>query len=172
MSGFIILLDRSIRLGNLVTVDQNVSGTVAQITTRYTVLKMLNGTEVIIPNEYLVNNIVRNQSFTDTRVRIGVPIQVAYGTDLEEAMALMIDAAKQQPRVLADPEPGVQLVEFAASGINLELGFWMNDPEQGTGGVRSDINMAIWRAFRANAIEIPFPQCEVRLIGGAMPAAD
>ena len=86
-------------------------------------------------------------------------------------MALMIDAAKQQPRVLADPEPRMQLVEFAASGINLELGFWMNDPEQGTGGVRSDINMAIWRAFRANAIEIPFPQCEVRLIGGAVPSA-
>ena len=172
VSGFIILLDRSIRLGNLVTVDQNVSGTVAQITTRYTVLKMLNGTDVIIPNEYLVNNIVRNQSFTDTRVRIGVPIQVAYGTDLEKAMALMVEAAKAQPRVLADPEPGVQLVEFAASGINLEIGFWMNDPEQGTGGVRSDINLAIWRAFRANAIEIPFPQCEVRLIGGALPSIE
>ena len=142
VSGFIILLDRSIRLGNLVAVDATTTGTVSQITTRYTVLKMLTGTEVIIPNEYLVSNIVRNLSFSDTRVRVAVNVQVSYKTDLDQAMQLMIDAARQQERVLSDPEPAVMLTDFADSGINLELGFWIPDPEAGTGGVRSDINLA------------------------------
>ena len=165
VSGFIILLDRSIRLGNLVAVDATTTGTVSQITTRYTVLKMLTGTEVIIPNEYLVSNIVRNLSFSDTRVRVAVNVQVSYKTDLDQAMQLMIDAARQQERVLSDPEPAVMLTDFADSGINLDLGFWIPDPEAGTGGVRSDINLAIWKAFRENGIEIPYPQREVRVLG-------
>lgn len=165
VSGFIILLDRSIRLGNLVTIDDRTSGTVTQITTRYTVLRTLTGTEVIIPNEYLVNNIVRNQSFTDTRARVAVPIQVAYSTDLDKAMRLMVDAARQQPRVLIEPAPGVLLTDFADSGINLELGFWVADPEEGTGNVRSIINLAIWKSFGENGIEIPYPQREVRILG-------
>ena len=165
VSGFIILLDHSIRLGNLVAVDATTTGTVSQITTRYTVLKMLTGTEVIIPNEYLVSNIVRNLSFSDTRVRVAVNVQVSYKTDLDQAMQLMIDAARQQERVLSDPEPAVMLTDFADSGINLELGFWIPDPEAGTGGVRSDINLAIWKAFRENGIEIPYPQREVRVLG-------
>jgi small-conductance mechanosensitive channel len=168
VSGFIILLDRSIRLGNLVAVDDNkISGTVTQITTRYTVLRTLTGVEVIIPNEYLVNNIIRNLSFTDTRVRVVVTIQVAYSSDLEKAMALMVEAARGQQRVLADPEPGVMLTRFADSGIDLELGFWVADPETGTGGVRSDISLAICKSFRENGIEIPFPQREVRILGAA-----
>ena len=165
VSGFIILLDRSIRLGNLVAVDATTTGTVSQITTRYTVLKMLTGTEVIIPNEYLVSNIVRNLSFSDTRVRVAVNVQVSYKTDLDQAMQLMIDAARQQERVLSDPEPAVMLTDFADSGIKLELGFWIPDPEAGTGGVRSDINLAIWKAFRESGIEIPYPQREVRVLG-------
>ncbi|MEI7613335.1 MAG: mechanosensitive ion channel domain-containing protein [Betaproteobacteria bacterium] len=164
VSGFIILLDRSIRLGNLVAVDDKTTGTVTQITTRYTVLRTLTGTEVIIPNEYLVSNIVRNLSYTDTRIRVVLHVQVAYSTDLEQAMRLMVEAARQQPRVLADPEPAVMLTEFAESGLNLELGFWVSDPETGTGGVRSDIGLAIWKSFRENSIEIPYPQREVRLL--------
>jgi small-conductance mechanosensitive channel len=171
VSGFIILLDRSIRLGNLVTIDDKTSGTVTQITTRYTVLRTLTGTEVIIPNEFLVSNIVRNQSFTDTRARVAVPIQVAYSTDLDKAMRLMVEAARQQPRVLVEPAPGVLLTDFADSGINLELGFWVADPEEGTANVRSIINLAIWKSFRENGIEIPFPQREVRMIGEAPAAA-
>jgi hypothetical protein len=112
---------------------------------------------VIIPNEYLVSNIVRNESFTDSRVRVMVSVQVAYGTDLEQAMRLMNEAAQAQPRVLADPPPQVLLTAFADSGINLDLGFWIADPQEGTGGVRSAINMAIWRSFREHGIEIPFP---------------
>lgn len=170
VSGFIILLDRSIRLGNLVAVDTATSGTVSQITTRYTVLKTLTGTEVIIPNEYLVSNIVRNLSFSDTRVRVAVTVQVAYQTDLDRAMQIMVEAARRQERVLSDPEPAVLLTDFAESGINLELGFWVSDPEAGTGGVRSDINMAIWKAFRENGIEIPYPQREIRVVGAPTTA--
>ena len=166
VSGFIILLDRSIRLGNLVAVDDKTLGTVTQITTRYTVLRTLTGTEFIIPNEYLVGNIVRNLSFTDTRVRVGVGVQVAYGCDLEKAMALMVTAARQHPRVLNDPAPSALLTEFADSGVHLELGFWVSDPELGTGDVRSAISLAIWKSFRENGIDIPCPQREVRLVGG------
>ena len=169
VSGFIILLDRSIRIGNLVGLDATTSGIVTQITARYTVLRTLSGTEVIIPNEYLVSNIVRNESFTDSRLRVVVPVQVAYGTDLEQAMCLMVEAAQAQPRVLADPAPQALLALFADSGINLELGFWIGDPQEGTGGIRSAINLAIWRGFREQGIEIPFPQREVRLIGGSPP---
>ncbi len=169
VSGFIILLDRSIRIGNLVGLDATTSGIVTQITARYTVLRTLSGTEVIIPNEYLVSNIVRNESFTDSRLRVVVPVQVAYGSDLEQAMRLMVEAAQAQPRVLADPAPQALLALFADSGINLELGFWIGDPQEGTGGIRSAINLAIWRGFRAQGIEIPFPQREVRLIGGSPP---
>lgn len=165
VSGFIILLDRSIRIGNVVAVDASTSGIVTQITTRYTVLQTLTGVEVIIPNEYLVSNIIRNQSFSDTRLRLVAPVQVAYSTDLDQAICLMKEAALAQARVLADPAPSVQLAAFADNGINLELGFWIADPQEGTGNVRSDINLAIWRLFHEHDIEIPFPQREIRLIG-------
>jgi small-conductance mechanosensitive channel len=104
-------------------------------------------------------------------VRVVVSVQVAYGTDLEQAMRLMNAAAQAQARVLADPAPQVFLAAFAESGINLDLGFWIADPQEGTGGVRSAINMAIWRSFAENHIEIPFPQREVRLVGGTQSAA-
>ncbi len=164
VSGFIILLDRSIRLGNLVSLDDGTTGTVTSITTRYTVLRTLTGTEVIIPNEYLVSNMVRNLSFSDSRIRVATCVSVAYDTDVERAMAIMVDIALAHPRVLHDPAPGVLLTAFADSGINLELGFWIADPETGTGGVRSEINLEILRAFRRESVEIPFPQRDVRIV--------
>jgi small-conductance mechanosensitive channel len=91
---------------------------------------------------------------------------VSYDSDLERAMAIMAEAASAQPRVLADPPPLVLLRDFADSGINLELGFWVADPEQGVGVLRSDINLAIWREFKRAGISIPFPQREVRVIKG------
>ena len=164
VSGFIILLDRSIRLGNLVALDDKTTGTVTRITTRYTVLQTLTGTEVIIPNEYLVSNMVRNLSFSDSQVRVTTSVSVAYDTDIERAMELMTAVALQHPRVLKDREPGVQLTQFGDSGLNLELGFWIADPEAGTGNVRSEINLAVLRSFRENSIVIPFPQREVRVL--------
>jgi small-conductance mechanosensitive channel len=93
-------------------------------------------------------------------------VQVAYDSDLERAMAIMAEAARAQPRVLAEPPPLVLLRDFADSGINLELGFWVADPEQGVGVLRSDINLAIWREFNKTGISIPFPQREVRVVKG------
>ena len=170
VSGFIILLDRSIQLGNVITIDPATTGVVTEITTRYTVVRLLSGVEVIVPNEYLVANIVQNQSHSDSKVRLAVTVQVAYQADLPAVLALLETLAGAHPRVLADPPPRALVTAFADSGISLELGFWIEDPEEGTGSVRSEISVAIWQAFRERGIEIPYPQREVRLIGPA-PAA-
>ena len=163
VSGFIILLDRSIRIGNLITVGQD-RGLVTKITTRYTVIRNLSGVEAIIPNEMLVSSVVQNESYTDTNVRLSLPFQIAYASDLDRAMRVMVDAAKMQPRVLADPPPNAFLIAFADSGINLELGFWIADPQEGTLQLRSDLNLAIWHGFQQAGIVIPYPQREVRMV--------
>lgn len=163
VSGFIILLDRSIRMGNMITVDRY-SGQVMQITTRYTVLRALSGVEAIVPNEVLVSSVVQNETYTNPQVRQSVQVQVSYAADPERAMAILVEVARRHPRVLADPEPKAFLVRFADSGVDLELGFWIGDPQEGTLGVRSDLNLEIWRAFKAAGIEIPFPQRDVRII--------
>ena len=137
-----------------------------RITTRYTVVKNITGIEAIVPNELLVSSVVQNESYSDPRVRIALPVQVSYDSDLDRAMAIMAAAAAAQPRVLADPAPAVLLAAFADSGINLELGFWVADPQNGTGQLRSDINLAIWREFKQAGIFIPFPQREVRVVKG------
>lgn len=170
VSGFIILLDRSIRLGNIIQLDAQTSGTVTQITTRYTVLKNMVGQEFIVPNEALVANIVLNQTYSDTRVRVTTSVSVAYDADLDKVVALLEDIARAQPRVLQDPPPRALVTLFADSGINIDLGFWINDPDQGSGALRSDINMEIWRRFREQGIEIPYPQREVRVLGPAAVA--
>jgi len=163
VSGFIILLDRSIRLGNVISVG-NDRGEVTRITTRYTVLRNPGGIEALVPNELLISSVVQNESYSDRKVRFALPVQVSYASDLELAMRLMAAAAAAQPRVLAQPEPVVLLKEFAASGINLELGCWIADPESSQGDLRSAINLAIWRTFKQHGISIPFPQHEVRLL--------
>jgi small-conductance mechanosensitive channel len=163
VSGFIILLDRSIRIGNIVQIGVD-SGVVSQITTRYTVLRHPGGTEFIVPNEMLIGTVVQNQTYSDNRLRLSTAVGVAYDSDLELAMRLMVESAQRQPRVLADPAPRVLLTQFADSSINLELGFWVADPENGKMNVVSDINLAIWRAFREYGVQIPFPQREVRLL--------
>jgi len=165
ISGFIILLDRSVRIGDLVTVD-NKYGEVSQINTRYTLLKALDGTETIVPNETLITQTVVNHSLSKPNVRIGIPIQVAYGADLEQAESLMLDAARGQSRVILDePDylPKVFLREFADNGIQMELGVWIRDANEGQGNLRSEINWAIWRGFKAAGIEIPYPQRTLHL---------
>lgn len=162
VSGFILLLDRSIEPGRLIRVGSN-RGIVADIRTRYTVLRGLDGVDAIVPNEMIVGSVVESETFTNTRQRIAVQVGVAYASDVEKAMALMVQAAAAQPRVLADPGPTAFLVAFADSSINLEVGFWIEDPTAGTLLLRSDINLAILRSFREAGIEIPFPQREVTL---------
>jgi small-conductance mechanosensitive channel len=170
VSGFIVLLDRSIRLGDLITAD-NFYGVVKEMTTRYTVVKALDGREAIIPNETLITSTVLNHSYTDRRIRVPLQLQVAYGTEVEPVLRLCEEVARAHPRVLADPAPSAALAGFGDSGLDLELGFWIRDPEQGTLGVRSDIAVALLRVFRERGIEIPFPQREVRVLGGALRAA-
>jgi small-conductance mechanosensitive channel len=127
ISGFIILLDRSVRIGDLVTVDKQY-GEVSQINTRYTLLRSLDGTESIVPNEMLISQTVVNHSLSKPNVRISLPVQVAYDADLEQAEALMLEAAHDQRRVIFDdPDnlPRVLLKEFADNGILLELSVWI-----------------------------------------------
>lgn len=166
LSGFIILLDRSIRLGDLITADGQY-GEVTRITTRYVVVRSLTGVEAIIPNDTLVTTTVVNHSYTDKRVRIPVRVQVAYKTDVEAALRLLVEVAQRHPRVLKEPAPAAHVVNLAESGIDLELGAWIADAEQGTLGVRSDVSVALLAAFRAAGIEIPFPQRDVRLLEAA-----
>lgn len=165
VSGFIILLDRSIHPGDILTVDGRF-GKVTQLTTRYLVLLSNDGTEAIIPNETLVSSTVVNHSFTDRKIRLAIPVQVSYQSDLQLAMSLMKQAATNQARVLAEPEARVFLKSFGDNGIDLELGLWISDPEEGQLNLRSDINMEIWRSFKDAGIEIPYPQREVRILGG------
>lgn len=162
-AGFIILLDRSIRIGDMISVDKY-GGAVTQINTRYTVLKSLDGTEAIVPNEMLVNSPVSNLSFTTRENRLAVQLVVAYDSDLEAVKRLLLGAAAEHSRVLSEPAPAVLLRLFGADGFELELGFWISDPEQGSLNVRSDLNFAIWRTFQAAGISIPYPQREVRLL--------
>jgi small-conductance mechanosensitive channel len=165
LSGFIILLDRSIRLGDLISADGQ-HGQVTRITTRYVVVRSLSGVEAIIPNDTLVTTTVLNHSYTDRRVRLAVRVQVAYGTDLNRAFAIMLACARAHPRVQKDPEPTAQVLELAGSGVDLELGFWIQDPEAGSQGVRSDLSVALLEKFSAAGIEIPYPRHDVRLLQG------
>ncbi|MDP2247388.1 MAG: mechanosensitive ion channel [Nitrosomonadales bacterium] len=162
-SGFIILLDESIHIGDIITVDTHY-GVVSELRSRYLVLRKLDNTEVIIPNEILVANVMINHSMTDRKVRVQLAVQVSYQADLELAMQLMVEAAKTQDRVLHDPPPNALLKGFADSGIDLVMNVWITDPEQGTMSLQSEIYMDIWRAFKKNNVSIPYPQREVRIL--------
>jgi small-conductance mechanosensitive channel len=162
ISGFIILLDRSLHIGDVVSVD-NRKGEVTSLTTRYVVLKSDDGTESLIPNDTFITSAVVSQTYSNRRIRLILPFRVSYTSNVELALSVMLDAAQKRPQVLADPEPVVHLKEFVDSGINLELIIWVEDPEGGVLRLRSNLNLEIWAEFQKNGIEIPFPQCEVRL---------
>ncbi|TAM04782.1 MAG: mechanosensitive ion channel [Paraburkholderia sp.] len=166
VSGFIILIDRSLHLGDTIDVS-GLAGKVTQIRTRYTVVRGLDGVETLIPNEKLITDVVQNRSSYLTRGYVKAAVQVAYDTDLDFAMALLARAAQGVDRVLADPAPTPYLVSFGSDGIDLELGFWVADAATGTAGVRSAVNVNIWRLFGEHGISIPFAQREVRIIGAA-----
>lgn len=163
VSGFIILIDRSLRIGNLISVGAE-RGVVKEITTRYTVLRAANGIESIVPNEVLVSSVVQNETFSDTEVALPLTFQVAYDTDLDVAMGILVSVAGEQPRVLKQPEPRAFLAGFGDNGINLRLGCWIADPQEGTLAITSDINIEVWRRFKAAGIGIPYPQREIRML--------
>lgn len=167
ISGFTLLFEQSIRIGDMVTVD-NRFGEVKEIATRYTVIRGRDGTEYILPNESLITTPVINHTLADRENRVGIPVQVAYGSDLNTVREIMLAAARH-PRVLAAPEARVLLTGFGDNGINMELRIWMQDPEEGMGRLRSDINWAIWEGFQHAGVEIPFPQRVVHLAEGGTP---
>jgi small-conductance mechanosensitive channel len=165
VSGFIILLDRSIRLGDLISVGDR-SGIVTNITTRYTVVRSLDGTEAIVPNDTLTTTTVINHSYSDRRIRLALQLQLAYGTDLNAVFPLLEEIAARHPRVLADPAPQSYLVRFADNGFELELGYWIHDPEAGSLNLKSDLNREIRREFAERGIEIAKPSPQVVVASG------
>lgn len=169
VSGFIILFDRSVSIGDVISVDQH-SGRVTKMTARYVVLRNPAGTEALIPNETLIGSPVINHTYTDRRVHVPVPVQVSYECDLDNAVRILQEIPSRHSRLLTEPAPRVSIKEFADSGIQLELGVWIEDPEEGVANVRSDLYFDIWREFKQAGIEIPYPQREVRL-HGTLPAA-
>ncbi|WP_119293080.1 mechanosensitive ion channel family protein [Azohydromonas sediminis] len=166
VSGFVILAERSLRIGDLVRVD-NFEGQITDITTRYTVIRSLGGRESIVPNEMLITSRIENLSLADRNVLLNTVVQVPYGTDVEPVMARLADVVRAVPRVLADPAPSVRLTNFAADGLELTLFFWIGDPENGQANVRSEVNLAILRTLGEMGIEIPFPQRVLHLPAGA-----
>ena len=169
VSGFVILAERSVRIGDNVRVD-GFEGRITDITGRYTVIRSPGGRESIVPNEMLISQRVENLSLADPRVWQSTVVSVGYDSDVDLVMRLLCEAAYASPRVLKEPGPSAALSAFGADGLEFTLGFWIVDPENGTLSLRSDINLAILRALRAHGIDIPFPQRVVQ-IQGFGPAA-
>ncbi len=157
ISGFIIVFDRSIRPGDVISIG-NKFGWVEALHARYVVVRDRDGVDTLIPNENLITNEVINWSYSDPNVRLKIPVSVSYGDDVERAMEIMLEIVSEHPRVLSDPPPSCRLIEFGNHGIHLESRVWVSDPKAGFGSVRSDINLEIWRRFKKEGITIPFPQ--------------
>lgn len=157
VSGFVILAERSLRIGDLVKVD-NFEGRITDINTRYTVLRSASGRESIVPNELLITQRVENASLADNKLMLTTVVQVGYDTDLAHVMPLLRDAVAAVPRVVQDPSASVYLSNFAADGLELTIAFWIGDPENGQMGARSAVNLAILEALNRLGVDIPYPQ--------------
>ena len=158
ISGFTILLDKSVQIGDILTIGEHY-GIVNSIQSRYTVLRKLDGVEVIIPNETLIAENIVNHTSSDRKVRVAIDIQIGYNSSVDEATKIMLSCCNAQDRVIKEnPEPTVYLMNFGESGIDLKLVFFILDAEEGTYRLRSDINKEIWKQFTERNIEIPFPQ--------------
>jgi small-conductance mechanosensitive channel len=163
VSGFIILIERSLSIGDMISVDKY-AGKVTQINTRYTVLQGLDGVETVLPNEMLISGPVLNQTLSMRAVRASTKLTVAYGSDLDQVMPLLAAQAVGVPRVLEAPAPGVSLSRFAPEGYELDLGFWIGDPENGQGGVVSEINKKIYALVQSGDIKLGIPSLDTRLL--------
>lgn len=167
ISGFILLADKSIKPGDVIEL-KDTYGRINFLGSRYVSVLTRNGTEHLIPNENLVTGEVINWSYSQDLVRLNIPIGIAYGADLEKARDLIVETATVTPRVLKDPQPAGLLTGFGESSVNLELQVWINDPKNGIDNLKSDLLWGIWQRFRAQGIEIPFPQRDVHI--KSMPA--
>lgn len=168
VSGFVVLAERSMRIGDNVRVD-GFEGRISDIRARYTVIRSSAGSESIVPNEMMTNNRVENLSLADRRVWHSTVVGVGYDSDVDLVMRLLGEAALVSERVLRDPMPSVALSAFGTDGLEFTVGFWIADPENGTLGLRSLINLAILRSLRAHHIDIPYPQ---RVVHWQPPGGD
>ena len=157
ISGFILVFDRSIRPGDVISINDKF-GWVQELRARYIVVRDRDGVETLIPNENLITTEVINWSYSDQQIRLKLPVQISYADDPEAAMAILVKAAEASARVIKDPPPAARLMGFGDNGIDLELRVWIRDPQRGVANVRSDVNLAIWKGFREAGISIPFPQ--------------
>jgi small-conductance mechanosensitive channel len=162
VSGFVILAERSMRIGDSVKVD-NFEGRITDIKARYTVIRSPSGRESIVPNEMLITQRVENLSLTDAKVAQSTVVSVAYDAPVDQVMALLHQACVAQPRVLTDPAPLVALSAFGADGLEFTVNYWFEDPASGQLNLKSDINRAILKTLQDNGIEIPFPQRVVHM---------
>lgn len=178
VSGFVLLMDKSIKPGDVISFTGQ-SGTstenfgwVQELRGRYVVVRDRDGVETLVPNQQIITNAVINWSYSDRRIRLKLPVRISFRDDPELALPMLLQACAGHPRVLHEPPAASRLMEFTDSGMNLELRFWIADPENGVNNVRSDVNRAIWRLFREAGITIPVAQREIVVRGGERLPAD
>jgi len=172
ISGIILLFEKSIEDDDLVELDDGIFGFVRHTGARYTLIETPDGREVMVPNEDFMTNRVTNWTYTNKQGRIEITVGVSYASDVEKARELILEAARQHPRCITDPEPVCFMREFADSSINMLLQFWIADITLGRYEPHSDVMRAIWRSFQKNGIEIPFPQRDVHIKGAGSSAGD
>ncbi len=170
VSGVILLMDKSIKPGDVIAVGLTY-GWINHLGARYVSVVTRDGVEHLIPNEELIIQRVENWSHSDSLVRLRIPVGISYRSDPRLAMKLCIEAAQMVPRVLLDPEPKCQLRAFGESSVDLELRIWINDPQHGRANVISDVLLGVWDAFHEHGVEIPFPQRDLHIRSGAESAA-
>ncbi|MCS4293429.1 small-conductance mechanosensitive channel [Comamonas sp. BIGb0152] len=173
VSGFLVLIERALRIGDNVRVD-GFEGRITDIRTRYTVIRASNGRESIVPNETLITQRVENLTDADQKFNLTTQIVVGADSDIAQVREVLKNAALAQDRVLQKPEPSVFLVNFAADGLEFSLSFFINDPMNGQANVKSAVNIAVLEGLRAAKIDIPFPQRVLHIqnnSGGAIPAS-
>ena len=164
ISGFVILLERSLAIGDMVTVDKYY-GRVTKINARYTVVRSLDGIENVVPNDMLISGPVQNYSLSDRVLRLATHVTIGYDSDLEAVLPQLEQAVMTIARVSKDLPPAAVLLKFGSDGLELEVGYWITDPENGRTNVLSEVNRVIWRTLQENNIKVPYSQREVRLIG-------
>lgn len=162
ISGMILLLDRSIKPGDVIEIGE-AYGWISKLGARYAAIVTRDGKEYLIPNEDLITQQVVNWSFSDRAVRLKIGVGVSYQSDVRKALELMMEAAQENDRVLKAPPPATRLIGFGDSSVDLELRIWVNDPEAGVVNVASDVRLAIWDKFHAEGIEFPFPQRDLHI---------
>lgn len=162
IAGIILLMDRSIKPGDVIVIGDSV-GQVNKIGVRAVSMVTRDGKEHLIPNENLMTQEVENWSYSDRNVRVRIPVGVGYDCDLRLAQELMVRAAAESPRILDDPKPSIWLTAFGADSVEHEILAWISDPEAGIGNVRSDVLNRLWWLFKEHRIEIPFPQRDIRI---------